>query len=331
MRESRKRNGFTPTPIYIVAAKLNKTPKTALADCQNTQPKCKLVRGFTLIEVTVALIVFGMIAATVLVVINKAIETVVLWQTKMQAFEITRENMEKILAQSSVTDFVEYGMSETNPDITWETTVSSFYEPLTNQMWMRAVCTAQFVDSEGEEQKIELTHWLTSLNKEQIRQILEQKQRENEYQAAMGTLLNESSESVGQQGQLLAGQQAKQLQQADRLQQQANKLQEQADKLQEQAKQLQEQAKQPQAKEQAEQLQHQAEQLQQKAEQIQQQAEQMQQKAEQTQQQAEEPQNQQDSDAQSWKEIESLIGPPPAGYNSWKDVPLEQFWGAMMK
>ncbi|MCX5634098.1 MAG: type II secretion system protein [Phycisphaerae bacterium] len=275
-------------------------------------------KAFTLIEVTVALIVFGMIAATVLVVINKAIETVVLWQTKMQAFEITRENMEKILAQSSVTDFVEYGMSETNPDITWETTVSSFYEPLTDQMWMRAVCTAQFVDSEGEEQKIELTHWLTSLNQEQIRQILEQKQRESEYQAAMGTLLNESSESVGQQGQLLAGQQA-------------NQLQQQADHLQEQADQLREQAKQPQTKEQAEQLQHQAEQLQQKADQLQQKAEQQQQAEQMQQQQAEEPQNQQDSDAQSWKEIESLIGPPPAGYNSWKDVPLEQFWGAMMK
>jgi prepilin-type N-terminal cleavage/methylation domain-containing protein len=312
------RKAFTPTPIYITAAGVKKTLSPALVDFQNTQPKCKLVRAFTLIEVTVALIVFGMIAATVLVVINKAIETVVLWQTKMQAFEITRENMEKILAQSSVTDFVEYGMSETNPDITWETTVSSFYEPLTDQMWMRAVCTAQFVDSEGEEQKIELTHWLTSLNQEQIRQILEQKQRESEYQAAMGTLLNESSESVGQQGQLLAGQQA-------------NQLQQQADHLQEQADQLREQAKQPQTKEQAEQLQHQAEQLQQKADQLQQKAEQQQQAEQMQQQQAEEPQNQQDSDAQSWKEIESLIGPPPAGYNSWKDVPLEQFWEAMMK
>jgi prepilin-type N-terminal cleavage/methylation domain-containing protein len=192
------RKAFTPTPIYITAAGVKKTLNPVLVDFQNTQPKCKLVRGFTLIEVTVALIVFGMIVATVLVVINKAIETVILWQTKMQAFEITRENMEKILAQSSVTDFVEYGMSETNPDITWETTVSSFYEPLTSQMWIRAVCTAQFVDSEGEEQKIELTHWLTSLNQEQIRQILEQKQREDAYQASLGESSDKSDESSQQ-------------------------------------------------------------------------------------------------------------------------------------
>jgi len=196
--QSQNRKAFTSTPIYITAAGVKKTLSPALVDFQNTQPKCKLVRGFTLIEVTVALIVFGMIAATVLVVINKAIETVVMWQTKMQAFEIARENMEKILAQSSVTDSVEYGMSETNPDITWETTVSSFYEPLTNQMWMRAVCTAQFVDSEGEEQKIELMHWLTSLNKDQILQILEQKQREDAYQARLGESADKSDENSQQ-------------------------------------------------------------------------------------------------------------------------------------
>ena len=137
--------------------------------------------AFTLIEVTVALIILGMITATVLVVINKAVDTVVMWQTKMEAFEIARENMETLLAKSSVSDMVEYGISEKNPDITWETTVESFYEPITSHMWMRAVCSAGFIDENGEEQKIELIHWLASLNKEQVLQILEQKQREKEY------------------------------------------------------------------------------------------------------------------------------------------------------
>ncbi len=141
-------------------------------------------KAFTLIEVTVALIILGMITATVLVVVNRAIDTVVLWQTKMQAFDIARENMEKILVQSAVSDSVEYGISEENPDITWETTVESFYEPITNNMWVRAVCSAEFTDDNGEEQKIELTHWLTSLSKEQVLQILEQKQREREYYEA---------------------------------------------------------------------------------------------------------------------------------------------------
>lgn len=142
-------------------------------------------RAFTMIEVSVALIILGMIAATVLVIINKAVDTVVVWQTKMQAFEIIRENMEQILAKSSVSDMLEYGESETNPDITWETTVESFYEPITSKMWIRAVCSAEFPDSNGQPQKIELTQWLTGLNEKQIMQILEQKQKLSEYQATL--------------------------------------------------------------------------------------------------------------------------------------------------
>jgi hypothetical protein len=126
-----------------------------------------------------------MIAATVLVIINRAVDTVVVWQTKMQAFEIIRENMEQILAKKSVSDMFEYGISETNPDITWETTVESFYEPITNKMWVRAVCSAEFPDPNGQPQKIELTQWLTGLSEKQIKQILEQKQKLAEYQTTL--------------------------------------------------------------------------------------------------------------------------------------------------
>ncbi len=150
--------------------------------------------AFTLIEVTVALLILGMITATVLVVVNRAVDTVVLWQTKMQAFDIARENMEKILAQQAVADSVEYGTSEENPDITWETVVESFYEPVTSNMWIRAICSAKFVDDSGQEQKIEFTHWVTSLNKQQVLQILEQEQREREYYAVMGEDLDEDSQ-----------------------------------------------------------------------------------------------------------------------------------------
>ncbi|MFA6176051.1 MAG: type II secretion system protein [Phycisphaerae bacterium] len=142
--------------------------------------------AFTMIEVSVALIILGMLAATVLVIINKAVDTVVVWQTKMEAFEIIRENMEQLLAKSSVSDMLEYGTSETNPDITWETTVESFYEPITNKMWVRAVCSAEFPDPNGEQQKIELTQWLTGLSQKQIMQILEQKQKLAEYEAQFG-------------------------------------------------------------------------------------------------------------------------------------------------
>jgi prepilin-type N-terminal cleavage/methylation domain-containing protein len=58
-----KNNAFTPAPIYIVAAKLEKTHKTTLAGFQNVQPKCKLVRGFTLVEALIALVILGIAAA----------------------------------------------------------------------------------------------------------------------------------------------------------------------------------------------------------------------------------------------------------------------------
>jgi len=204
-------------------------------------------KAFTMIEVSVALIILGMITATVLVIINKAVDTVVFWQAKMQAFEIARENIEQLLSRPSVTDVLEYGTSQTNPDINWETTIESFYEPVTNRMWMRAVCAAEFTDTQGQPQKIELTQWLTGLNKKQVFQILDQRRREKEYQQAMDEYLDETSSDL------------------------------QDDQPPEQ-----------------------------------------------------DPQSQQDAIAQSWKEIESWMGPPPEGYDHWGQVPEEQFWTAVM-
>lgn len=221
-----------------------------------------------MIEVTVALVILGMIAATVLVVVNRAIDTVVQWQTKMEAFDIVRENMEKILARSAVSDSVEYGISEENPDITWETTVESFYEPITNNMWARAVCLAKFIDNNGEEQKIELTHWLTSLNKEQVMQILEQKQREIEYYKTIG-------ENPDQKPQ-------------DQQQEQAT------DQQQEQV------------------------------------TDQQDQQQEQTTDQQQTEQSQQEAEEQQWKDMESMLGPPPEGYANWGQVPEDVFWKAVM-
>jgi type II secretory pathway pseudopilin PulG len=61
--ETVKNEVFTPAPIYIVAAKLEKTHKTTPAGFQNVQPKCKLVRGFTLFEALLALVVLMIAAA----------------------------------------------------------------------------------------------------------------------------------------------------------------------------------------------------------------------------------------------------------------------------
>ncbi|MBU1518162.1 MAG: hypothetical protein KJ757_07755 [Planctomycetes bacterium] len=57
--------GFTPAPIYITAAGVKKTLESALVGFQNTQPKCKLVRGFTLAEAIATLAIAAMIMTAV--------------------------------------------------------------------------------------------------------------------------------------------------------------------------------------------------------------------------------------------------------------------------
>jgi len=78
-----------------------------------------------------------------------------------------------------VEETVDFGSSDKYPEIQWETTVETFLEPLSTQMWVRAICSAEYTDSAGELQKIELTHWLTNLSKQQLLQILAERQREN--------------------------------------------------------------------------------------------------------------------------------------------------------
>jgi hypothetical protein len=66
-------------------------------------------------------------------------------------------------------------------------------------MWMRAVCTSEYIDSNGVDQKVELTQWLTSLTKQQMMQILEQKQREQAYAESVGEDTSQNSENQNQE------------------------------------------------------------------------------------------------------------------------------------
>jgi prepilin-type N-terminal cleavage/methylation domain-containing protein len=132
--------------------------------------------GFTLVETVVALIILSILSSGVLVVINRCIASATNSALRMHAFEVARENMEKLLASSSVKESVEYGSSDKHPNITWQTVVETFYEPLTDRMWVRAVCSSEYEDAQGQMQTVELTHWLTNVTKQQLMQILEQKQ-----------------------------------------------------------------------------------------------------------------------------------------------------------
>lgn len=140
--------------------------------------------GFSLIEVVTALSILALAASSVLVVIDRCVASTSDSMLRMHAFETARDNMEKLLTSNSVEETVEYGASEKYPDIEWETVVETFYEPISNRMWVRAVCSAEYKDSQGEAQTVELTHWLTNVSKQQLLKLMEQQEQEEEELAA---------------------------------------------------------------------------------------------------------------------------------------------------
>ena len=137
--------------------------------------------AFTLVEVGAALVLLSIILSSVMVLMNRYVDSVIELQLRQEAFELARGNMEQLLAESKLSDMAEFGDSEQNPEIEWQTLVEPFYEPVTDQMWIRAVCSAGFDDTKGEYQNIEMEHWITNLTAQQVEQILAQQQIEAEY------------------------------------------------------------------------------------------------------------------------------------------------------
>ena len=135
-------------------------------------------KAFTLAETVAALVILAFISTSVLVVINRSMASAVDSVLRMQAFEVARKNMEELLSSDSVEESVEYGNSEMYPDIQWETVVESFYVPLDKKMWIQAICSAEYTDSEGQVQTVEITHWLTDVSKAELLKILAQQQDE---------------------------------------------------------------------------------------------------------------------------------------------------------
>ena len=147
-------------------------------------------RAFSLMETITALTILAFISTSVLVVIDRCMASTADSLVRMQAFEVARENMEKILAADSVQETVEYGYSDKYPEIQWQSTVESFsvsssFSEAKSSEWIRAICSAGYTDTSGEEQKIELVHWLTNLTKKQSNQLAEEKQKEKEMLAEM--------------------------------------------------------------------------------------------------------------------------------------------------
>jgi len=131
-------------------------------------------------EVVAALIILGLVSSSVLVVINRCMVSAADSALRMRAFEVARDNMEALLSSGSVKETVEYGSSDKYPEVEWQTVVETFYEPLTSRMWIQAVCSAEYTDTDGEVQTVELTNWLTNVSEKDVRKILEEQQKEEE-------------------------------------------------------------------------------------------------------------------------------------------------------
>ncbi|MHC4618052.1 MAG: prepilin-type N-terminal cleavage/methylation domain-containing protein [Planctomycetota bacterium] len=153
-------------------------------------------RGFSLPEVMAALMILAFVSTSVVVVINRCINAAADATLRMRAFEVARDNMEKLLAAEQVTEMTEYGASEIYPEIEWETAVEAFYEPVTSRMWIQAVCSAEYVDTEGEIQTVEMTHWLTNLTKQQVLRLMEETEEEKRKLAEAEQLVETTEEAA---------------------------------------------------------------------------------------------------------------------------------------
>ena len=137
-------------------------------------------RAFTLVEAMTAVALLAFIGASVWIIMERCMISAADSTQRMRAFEIARENMEKLIGAPSVEESTDYGESELFPDIRWQTVVESFFEPQSSRMWVRAVCSAEYTDVAGLTKSVELTHWLTDLTEEQSQQLMKSKEMQEQ-------------------------------------------------------------------------------------------------------------------------------------------------------
>ena len=164
--------------------------------------KCRTDRrsyagGFTLLEVIAAVGILAIVSSSVLVVIDRCVNATADSSKRMEAFRIVRENMEQVLVASTVSETVDYGMSEVYPDIRWTTVIEGFPEPVSGQMWVRAVCSAEYTDAMGETQTVELEHWITELTDGQAGELLQEEDLEQLAAEQLITRAQEAAEYAG--------------------------------------------------------------------------------------------------------------------------------------
>ncbi len=153
------------------------------------------IRAFTLVESLAATAILAFIGVSVWIILERCMVSAADTIQRTRAFEIARENMEKLLGAASVEEMAEYGVSEQYPDIRWQTAVETFFEPLASRMWVKAVAIAEYTDAAGETKSIELTHWLTDLTEEQTKKLMESREQQGK-QLAEHIIESEESAAI---------------------------------------------------------------------------------------------------------------------------------------
>jgi prepilin-type N-terminal cleavage/methylation domain-containing protein len=157
-------------------------------------------RGFSLAEVLAALVILTLVSSSVLLVIHNNASAASDLTIRMRAFEIARENMEKLLALNTVSENIEYGVSEIYPDIQWQTTVEAFREPIYSKTWIQAICSAEYLDTKGQTQTVELTHWITQLTDQQAKMLNEYKKQQENSLLQSGQIIQDIAEAAAYVG-----------------------------------------------------------------------------------------------------------------------------------
>ncbi|AQQ09381.1 hypothetical protein L21SP3_01185 [Sedimentisphaera cyanobacteriorum] len=153
-------------------------------------------KAFTLLESMAALFVMGIVTTGVMVTISNCINSMTDMRLEQEAVKLARENMEYLLAESNVREYVESGVDEYNTNLSWEMGYEVKTFPDTDQQWVMAFSVVEYYNSENELESVELENWLAKLSMRESQQLEEQRQLEQEY---LDQLSEEDAEYEAQQ------------------------------------------------------------------------------------------------------------------------------------
>ena len=135
-------------------------------------------KAFTLVEAMAALLVMGIVTGGGVVTISNCLNSMINMRLEEEAVNLASENMEYLLAKKQISEFVESGTDEINPDLSWEIGFEVAEFPSTGKLWVRAFSTASYYNSENEYKEIQFEDWLMQLDDKEAKLVEQQREEE---------------------------------------------------------------------------------------------------------------------------------------------------------